>query len=458
MLPRKPFTESDRNERLVDIERIVGKSLPYSAEAEKALLGAILLDQSHLQRILDELKPSDFYVPSYRLIYQNIIYLRDKYTQIDIITLQDELSKRGNLDAMGGIDSLMALQDDFSVIGFVEQHITLVKEKSILRDLASSAARIISQCYAQDDQGINVVIDQAENILFDMSARRTKQSFVQLDIWLKSTFKSLSEIKSSAKGVTGVPSGFNKLDEMTSGFQAGDFIVIAARPSMGKSALAMCIARHAAAQGSPVGVISLEMSAEQLALRLLSCESRVKLSSVRTGVMTPDEWLRLTHSAAHLAEFKLYIDDTSLQTIMDVRTKARKLKIEFDVKLLIIDYLQLLNSVRRHENRHQEVSEISRFLKALAKELKIPIIALSQLSRTVDSRTDKRPMLSDLRDSGAIEQDADLIMFLYRDIVYNQDTPDPSVSELIVGKQRNGPTGTILLRYNNNYTSFENLS
>ena len=262
-------------------------------------------------------------------------------------------------------------------------------------------------------------------------------------------------MQSVEKGITGIPSGYKKLDELTSGFQNGDFIVLAARPSMGKTALALSLARHAASHDQCIGFFSLEMSAEQLTLRLLSAETGIPHGKIRNAHISSEEWVELTHVAAHFGKVKMFIDDTAMQTIMDIRARARKLKIEQNLSLLVIDYLQLVDGSKSYENRHQEVSEISRSLKALAKELNIPIIALSQLSRAVDSRVDKRPMLSDLRESGAIEQDADLIMFLYRDVVYHPDTEYPSMAELIIGKQRNGPTGNVALHFASNLTLFQ---
>ena len=319
----------------------------------------------------------------------------------------------------------------------------------------NTAAGIITNCYSQDDANIEGVLDSAEKTILEISNKRTAQSFVQLDIWLKRTFQHLSDIKSHSKGITGIPSGYKKLDQMSSGFQNGDLIVLAARPSMGKTALALCLAEAAAIHDFTVGFFSLEMAAEQLTLRLLSSQAGIAHHHIRNATITSEEWLELTNVAARLAEMKIFIDDTAMLSIMDLRTKARKLKAEHNLQFLIIDYLQLIHSTKRHENRHQEVSEISRSLKALAKELNIPILALSQLSRAVDSRMDKRPMLSDLRESGAIEQDADLIMFLYRDIVYNPETENPDLTELIVGKQRNGPTGTLYLHFIRELTKFE---
>jgi replicative DNA helicase len=324
-----------------------------------------------------------------------------------------------------------------------------------LRELINSATDIITNCYNQEDQEISTILDSAEKNIFQISNRRTEQNFVQLNIWLKKTFQHLSDIKSNSGGLTGISSGFGVLDQMTSGFQKGDMVVLAGRPSMGKTVIGLNAAAHAAANGLTVGFFSLEMSAEQLTLRLLTSESTIAHQAIRNATISSDEWVELTNAAGRLAESKLFIDDTAGLDIMALRAKARKLKAQHGVDMIVIDYLQLLHSGKKHENRHQEVSEISRALKALAKELEIPILALSQLSRGVDSRMDKRPMLSDLRESGAIEQDADLIMFIYRDIVYNPDTENPASAELIVGKQRNGPTGIVNLHFLKEIMKFE---
>lgn len=433
----------------------IGKMPPASVEAERAILGALLLHDDNLQYVSDLLSADDFYVPAHKIIYQAIISIAQQTQRIDLITLQDALEKKDQLDAIGGLAYLVTLQEDIPSAGLIEQHGHLVKEKAILRELIGSATGIITNCYAQDDKNIEAVLDHAEKTIFNIAHKRTHQSFVQLDIWLKRTFKHLSDIKSHSKGITGIASGYKRLDELTSGFQNSDLIVLAARPSMGKTALALNIAAHAAAQGYTVGFFSLEMAAEQLTLRLLSIESNIPHHNIRNATISSDEWLILTSVAGQLAEHKLFIDDTALLTVMDLRAKARKLKAEHNLSMLVIDYLQLVHSTKRHENRHQEVSEISRSLKALAKELNIPVIALSQLSRAVDSRMDKRPMLSDLRESGAIEQDADVIIFLYRDVLYNPETENPAAAELIIGKQRNGPTGTVFMNFVRELTKFE---
>jgi replicative DNA helicase len=434
--------------------QLIGKTPPSSLEAERAVLGSLLFHEEHIAAVLERLAPGDFYTPAHRLIYETIIKIFEQQRRIDLVTLQDELEKAGNLDAVGGMVYLISLQEEIPMAGLVEQHAKIIKDKSILRELINSASSIIANCYTQDDKRIEAVLDEAQKKIFQISEFRTQQSFIQLTIWLKKTFQHLSDIKEQGSGITGVNTGFKHLNEMTSGFQNNDFIVLAARPSMGKTALALNFAQAAARDGLVVGFFSLEMSAEQLVLRLLSTESEIGHHHIRNASISSDQWIELTHVAARLAESKLFIDDTAMQSILDIRSKARRLKRDHGLQILVIDYLQLIHSTKAHENRHQEVSEISRSLKALAKELSIPVIALSQLSRAVESRLDKRPMLSDLRESGAIEQDADLIMFLYRDIVYNADTEDPSLSEIIIGKQRNGPTGTVKVQYQRELTSF----
>ncbi|KKR97043.1 MAG: Primary replicative DNA helicase [candidate division TM6 bacterium GW2011_GWE2_41_16] len=428
-------------------ERFLGKSLPHSIEAERSVLGALLLNDEHISLVVEILSPDDFYVPAHRIVYRTILDLHTKNSRVDSIILHDELKKTGELETIGGIEYLIALQEDIPALGLIEHHSRIIRQKSILRELITSASSIIATCYDRSDDEIDAVLDAAEKTIFNIAQKKSSQSFVQLTVWLKQTFQRLSEIKSMSKEITGIATGFKQLDSMTSGFQNGDLIVLAARPSMGKTALALRLAEQAVANGCTVGFFSLEMGADQLALRLLSAESRISYHSIRTASISSDEWMDLTSVAARLADQPLYIDDTPLQTIMDIRTKARRLKMEKGLAMIVIDYLQLINVTKKHENRHQEVSEISRSLKALAKELQIPIVALSQLSRAVDSRVDKRPLLSDLRESGAIEQDADLIMFLYRDVVYNSDTENPNSTELIVGKHRNGPTGTVHMHY-----------
>lgn len=448
-------TLQTKKPKSITTESLLGKQLPANIDAEKSVLGAILLNDECLVEVAEVLMASDFYHAANKIIFEHMIELSQKHKRIDLVTLQDELQKKDQLEAVGGIIYLISLQEDIPNIGLIGQHAKIIKEKSILRELINSAAGIITNCYGQNEKDIESVLDTAEKVIFQIANKRSNNSFIQLNIWLKKTFAHLSDIKSHSKGVTGIPTGFIKLDEITSGLQKNDLIILAARPSMGKTSLALNIGLNAAINGFVVGLFSLEMSAEQLTLRLLSTESGISHQNIRNATISSQEWTELTHAAARLADFKIFIDDTAALSIMELRTKARKLKIEHGLQFLIIDYLQLLHSSKKHENRHQEVSEISRSLKALAKELDIPILALSQLSRAVDSRLDKRPMLSDLRESGAIEQDSDLIMFLYRDIVYNPDTENPSSAELIIGKQRNGPTGTIQMEFLRELTKFQ---
>ncbi|MGZ6250795.1 MAG: replicative DNA helicase [Candidatus Chromulinivorax sp.] len=449
------LTSKKSSEHGKPAESMLGKSLPSNIDAERAILGAILLNDECYHNVADILIPDDFYMPAHRAIYQAITSLAQHNQRIDMITLQHQLEVQKELDVAGGVVYLVGLQEDIPSVGLIEQHAQIVKGKSTLRSLINSSVTIITECYNQADKDIETIIDQAEQKIFEVSTKTAQKDFVQLDIWLRKTFQHLSSIKSSSKGVTGVSSSFEQLDNMTSGFQKGDLIILAARPSMGKTAFALNLAVNAAKNKMSIGFFSLEMSAEQLTLRLLSTESGIGHHHIRNATISSEEWIELTHVAADLAEMKFFIDDTAGISIMELRAKARKLKAKHGVDMIVVDYLQLLHSSKRHENRHQEVSEISRALKALAKELGVPVIALSQLSRAVDSRVDKRPLLSDLRESGAIEQDADVIMFMYRDIVYNPETENPAGAELIIGKQRNGPTGTVPLQFIRELTKFE---
>jgi replicative DNA helicase len=438
-------------------EKLIGRTLPAALSAEKSVLGALLLSDEQLEAVREQVSGVDFYYKAHRLLFQVMCDLSDSGKRVDLITVQDELAKRGELDAVGGAVFLVSLQEDLPSLGLVVQHAQIIKEKSVLRNLITSASAIINQCYERGDSELAGVLDAAEQAIFALSAQRVQHNFVQLNLWLKKTFQHLSSLRSHHKGITGVASGYRKLDAMTSGFQKGDFIVIAGRPSMGKTAFALSLAAQMVKEGAGLGFLSLEMAAEQLTLRLLSTQSGIPHHSIRNATLSSDEWMSLTEVAAVLAEQKFFIDDAPMQTIMDIRTKARKLVLEHKAQVLVIDYLQLIHGAHRYDSRHQEVSDISRALKALAKELQIPVIALAQLSRAVDSRVDKRPMLSDLRESGAIEQDADVILFLYRDVVYNPDTEDPALAEVIIGKQRNGPTGTVYLHFNRELTLFEDM-
>lgn len=439
-------------------DQALSKNLPANTDAERAVLAAILLNDENLTLVSDLLKPTDFFVRQHQLIYQVIIELAQANQKIDLVVLQDALSKQKFLDDVGGLLYLMELQEDIPAIGLIMQHARIVKDKAVLRDLIQSASDIITSCYDQNTEEIDDVLDVAEKKIFQISSKLTPPTFVQLDILLKKTFQHLAQIKTTHEGVTGIPSGFYHFDKMTSGMQRGDLLILAARPSMGKTALALNIALNAWHAGSTIGLFSLEMSSEQLVLRMLSAEAQIAHQKIRNAMVSSDEWMELTNTAARLAEAKIFIDDSPSLTILELRAKARKLKAQANVQLLIIDYLQLISSHKWHENRTQEISAISRGLKSLAKELDIPVLALSQLSRSLENRMDKRPMLSDLRESGAIEQDGDVIFFIYRDVVYNPETEYPDNAEVIIGKQRNGPVGSFMVKFKGEITRFYDLA
>jgi replicative DNA helicase len=446
-----------KNQSLFEAEEIVGKRLPENINAEKSVLAAILLNGENITLVSDILKCTDFYSKINQDIYETFVELAQESKKIDFIVVQDALTTKGILEKIGGIPYLLELQEDLPSIGLIVQHAKIIKNKSILRELLTSAASIISICYEQKVDEIDSVLDFAEKKIYQISNNLIPQTFVSLDILLKKTFKHLADVKSHQEGVTGIPSGFVNFDIMTSGMQKGDLLILAARPSMGKTAFALNIALNAWASGGGVGIFSLEMAAEQLVLRMLASETCIPHQKIRNALVSSDEWMTLTNHAAKLAESKIFIDDSASMNIMELRAKARKLKSKENIQLLIIDYLQLLNSHTKHENRNQEISAISRALKALAKELNIPVLALSQLSRSLESRMDKRPMLSDLRESGAIEQDGDVIFFIYRDVVYNPDTEDPTLTEIIIGKQRNGPVGSFHTRFNGEIMRFDDI-
>lgn len=438
-------------------ELLFGRALPSSVDAERAVLSAVLLNNESLTLIADTLAATDFYHRSHRLMYQALVDLSSQGKPLDLITVQDTLATRQQLEEVGGMAFLLELQEDLPSLGLVEQHARIIKEKAVLRQLINSSSATIKDCYEQGDATLDDILDRAEKSIFSIAHKVAKPNFVQLNVLLKQTFHRLANTKVSQNGVTGIPTGFGKFDSMTSGLQKGDLIILAARPSMGKTALMLNMAVVAAKEGYKIGIFSLEMSAEQLLLRMLSSESHIAHQKIRNASISSDEWVALTNTAARLAETRVYVDDTPSLTIRDLRSKARKLKAQGELDLIIIDYLQLLSGGGQFENRTQEISSISRALKALAKELEVPVIAGSQLSRSLEGRMDKRPLLSDLRESGAIEQDGDLIFFLYRDVVYNPDTEHPTLTEIIIGKQRNGPIGTCYATFSGETTRFDDL-
>lgn len=431
-----------------------GLELPYNLDAERFVLGGMLLDMSLFQKYADILKEEDFYLPVHRDIFFSMKALFSDSGHINFIFLEELLLKKG-LEKKFVSSILNDLCHNIEAIGLVSLYVPLIKEKSNLRKIISSCSEIISQCYDKKNDNSVAILESAERLFFDILSRNQISHYQTLDNSVKQVFTHIVSSQSSERGLAGIPSGFSSLDYLTCGFQAGDFIILAARPSMGKTALALCIARNVVAKGNPVAFISLEMASDQLAMRILSFDASVPLASLRSGSITTEEWEALTSSVARISDYTIYIDDNPGQSLFEIKTRARQVALQYGIKLFIIDYLQLIYMDKKFESRHYEVSEISRSLKGMAKELSVPVIALSQLSRGVESRTDKRPLLSDLRDSGAIEQDADLILFLYRDIVYNKETLFPDLAELIIGKHRNGPTGVVSLRYVKEYTFFE---
>ncbi|MCB9493566.1 MAG: replicative DNA helicase [Epsilonproteobacteria bacterium] len=455
-MPHAPQSKKDRQK--FSLSDVGGKNIPTNIEAEKAVLAAILLNDENLTLVSDILKPHHFYSYAHQVIYQAIIELAQENKRIDLLVLQDLLATKNNLEAVGGIPYLMELQENIPALGLIAQHAAIVKDKSTLRELISTASEIIQHCYEQKVDEIDEVLDFAEKKVFQISNNLTIPTFVKLDAVLKKTFQQLAEVKTCREGVTGVPSGFTHFDMMTSGMQRGDLLILAARPSMGKTALALNMALSAWNSGAPVAIFSLEMSAEQLVLRMLSTQSGIAHQKIRNAMVSSEEWMTLTNTAAKLAEAGIFIDDTATINIMELRAKARKLKAQENIGLIIIDYLQLIGSHQRFENRTQEISAISRGLKALAKELDVPVLACSQLSRSLETRMDKRPMLSDLRESGAIEQDGDVIFFIYRDVVYNPDTEHPDLTEIIIGKQRNGPVGSFYANFKGDIAQFVDIA
>lgn len=432
----------------------INKKFPFSLEIEGAVISAFLLDQSLFEQYMLIVNKDDFYIDYHRNIFQAISVVYEKHGFSDLVFIQEYLIKHNLLDDFVK-RYLEQLSENIFSMGLIDQYVPLLKEKSNLRKIIKSANSIISQCYDLTIENSSIIIDNAEKLFFEMLSKQENRNYANLDNTIKKVFSNIVSAADSIYGITGVGSGFSKLDEMTCGFQSGDLIIVAARPSMGKTAFALCLARNAALAGNPVAFVSLEMSSEQLVMRILSFDAQVPLSSLRSGNITSDDWISLTAAAAKVSDYPIYIDDSPAQAIFDIKTRARKIFLDKGIKLLIVDYLQLLHINKKFENRHQEVSEISRSLKQIAKELSIPVIALSQLSRGVENRTDKRPLLSDLRDSGALEQDADLILFLYRDVVYNKSTLYPDLAEVIIGKQRNGPTGSVNLKYVKEHTFFD---
>ena len=437
----------------------LGKVPPHDIEAEQAILGSMLTDRDAVISAIEVLKPEDFYREDNKIIYEAILNLYNRSEPIDVITVRAELETMGKIDNVGGLEYLVELPDKVPTTANSMKYIKIVEEKSSLRKLIKTANEIIELGY-DPTEDVDDIMEGAEKKIFNIMQDKDQKGYSPLKDVLVESFTKLEELYNRKQHITGVPSGFIDLDYRTAGFHGSELILIAARPAMGKTAFALNIASNAALRANvPVAVFSLEMSKEQLVNRILSSESMVDSNKIRTGKLDEEDWSKLAETIGPLSEGEMYIDDTPGINIMEIRAKCRKLKIEKNIGLVVIDYLQLIQGTgRRNGSREQEISEISRSLKILAKEIDVPVIALSQLSRAAEQRPDHRPMLSDLRESGAIEQDADIVMFLYRDDYYNQDSEKKGIAEVILAKHRGGSTGTVDLRWIGNYTKFVNLA
>jgi len=440
------------------IKQEVQKIPPQNIDAEMAVLGAMLIDDKAIPEVLEIIDADSFYREEHRLIFSSIITLFDERKKVDILTVSEDLGKKRLLDKVGGATYLTTLADFVPTAANVTHYAHIVKEKSILRSLINNATRIVESVY-KGEEDVSVVLDKAERLIFEISDKRIEGGYVHIKDIIKDGIELIESLYHKKSHITGIPTGFVDFDVKTAGLQNGDLIILAGRPSMGKSALATSIAEYVAVEEKiPVGFFSLEMSKEQLMQRFLCSQAKVDVHKLRTGFLAPSEWPILTSAAGRLSEAPIFIDDTPALNIFELRAKARRLKARHDIKLIIVDYLQMIRSVRRGESRQQEISEISRSLKALAKEINVPLIAVSQLSRAVETRQDHRPQLSDLRESGAIEQDADVVVLLLREEYYNSTPENKGIAEVIIAKQRNGPTGSIYLGFIKEYMKFVNLS
>ena len=431
---------------------------PQSQTAERAVLGAMLLDEEAIGAVIESLDSSFFYDASHQKVFEGIVKLYADRKNVDIITLADRLKSDGVLESVGGSAFLADLAESVPTSANVLHHAEIVKEKGIKRKLIRNATEIVARSY-EDSADAGVLVDDAERLIFEIAHAREKQQAYAVKDIVKETIKVIDSLYHRKETVTGVPTGFYKFDEMTSGLQRSDLVVVAARPSMGKSAFAATIAEYAALEkGIGVAFFSLEMSKEQVVMRMLCSQARVDASKVRTGMLASSDWPLLTRAAAKLSNAPYYIDDTPAISPLELRAKARRLKAAHNIGLVVVDYLQLMRgATTKSENRQQEISEISRSLKALARELRVPVIAISQLSRAVESRQDHRPQLSDLRESGAIEQDADVVVLLVREDYYDAKPENIGLAEIIIAKQRNGPTGSVKLRFSKQFVRFDNL-
>jgi replicative DNA helicase len=432
---------------------------PQSVEAEQSVLGGLMLDGQAWDRIADKITQDDFYRKEHRLIFTAIGALIEAGSPADVVTVSEWLEKNNELQNTGGLAYLASLANNTPSAANIGAYANIVRERAILRNLIHTATRIAGSAYSTEGRNAADILDFAERSIFDISEQgaHRRGGFAPIKTLLTKAVDRIDALFRSDSATTGVPTGFKDLDDMTSGLQAGDLVIVAGRPSMGKTSLAMNIAESAALGSKlPVAIFSMEMPGEQLAMRMMASLGRINAHKVRTGKLEDDDWPRLTHAIGLLAEAPMFIDDTPALTPLELRTRARRLKREHGLGLIVVDYLQLMEAPESGENRATEISGITRSLKGLAKELGVPVVALSQLNRSLEQRPNKRPVMSDLRESGAIEQDADVIFFIYRDEVYNEDSQDKGTAEIIIGKQRNGPTGKVKLTFLGEYTRFEN--
>ena len=432
---------------------------PHSIEAEQAVLGAVFLEPEALIVASEILVPEDFYRPAHERIFRVMLDLHERGQPVDLVTVTAELQDRKLLEEIGGVSYLSDLANAVPTAANVEYYSRVIEEKSLLRRLIKTATEIVAEGYASEEE-VETILDNAEKRVLEVANRKNAGDFVSIKDILVETYDNIEILHNRKDEITGIPTGFIEFDRMTAGLQRNDFIIVAARPSVGKTAFALNISQNVATKTNEnVAIFSLEMGAQQLVMRMLCAEGNIDSQRLRTGRLTPEDWEKLTMAMGSLANAGIYIDDTPGIRVSEIRAKCRRLKQEKGLGLVVIDYLQLIQgSGKSGENRQQEVSEISRSLKALARELEVPVIALSQLSRNVEQRQDKRPIMSDIRESGSIEQDADIVAFLYRDDYYNKDSDKKNIIEIIIAKQRNGPTGTVELAFIKEFNKFVNLN
>jgi replicative DNA helicase len=434
------------------------RSVPQNISAEQATLGSILLEKDSILNCIEILQWEDFYKSAHQIIYKCVLDLFEKNQAVDLVTLTEELQKKKQLDEVGGASYLTTLMSSVPTAANVFYYARIVEEKAILRKLINHATQIVSMSYEEQEEA-RVLLDKAENLIFEVSQQKIKNFFSPIKDLLTESFEKIEDLYHSGNFITGVPTGFMQLDEMTTGLQPSELIIVAGRPSMGKTAFCMNIAQFAAMHHKiPVAVFSLEMSKSQIVQRMLCSEARIDTHALRRGMMPEEDWPKLSLAAGRLSAAPIFIDDSAGISPLEIKAKARRLKAQYDLGLVLIDYLQLIQTGLRVENRQQEISQISRSLKGLARELNIPVVAVSQLSRAVELRSNQRPRLSDLRESGALEQDADVVAFIYREEYYKPKSSKKGIAEVIISKQRNGPTGTIELAFLKEYTRFENLA